>query len=179
MKREPQGMRSMIRIIRGRGAFRARADVSHIGRLQIVCLIVVLVLARSGNADRRTPLQMRVDTAISAALKRLARDQHPAGAWVTQDNRESTAATSLALMAFLAAGHVPGEGPYGERLSRGVAWVIGQQKPNGLLVSRNSRGPMYSHGIAALMLGVLSCDHCSRSVGVTVVPIPGVARPAC
>jgi len=70
-----------------------------------------------------------------------------------QDNRESTAATSLAVMAFMAGGHVPGEGAYGERLSRGVAWVIRQQKPNGLLVSRNSRGPMYSHGIASLMLG--------------------------
>jgi len=96
---------------------------------------------------------MQVDTAISKALKRLARDQRPSGAWATQDNRESTATTSLAIMAFLAAGHVPGEGPYGELLNRGVAWVVSQQKPNGLLVSRNSRGPMYSHGIATLMLG--------------------------
>jgi hypothetical protein len=55
-------------------------------------------------------------------------------------------------MAFLAAGHVPGEGPYAEALDRGIRWVLQHQEANGLIVHRKSHGPMYSHGISTLML---------------------------
>lgn len=56
-------------------------------------------------------------------------------------------------MSFMAAGHVPDEGPYGRTISKGVAWVLSEQQNNGLLVgSQRSHGPMYSHGIATLML---------------------------
>ncbi|MEX0704911.1 MAG: prenyltransferase/squalene oxidase repeat-containing protein [Planctomycetales bacterium] len=93
-----------------------------------------------------------VDEAIVRALEFLAERQRPSGAWTLQNEGEATSATSLAVMAFLAAGHVPGEGPYGDRLERAIAWVVAQQQKNGLLVSERGHGPMYSHGIATLML---------------------------
>ena len=56
-------------------------------------------------------------------------------------------------MAFLAAGHVPGEpGPYREAVERGIRYVLDHQAANGLLVSGTSHGPMYCHGISTLML---------------------------
>jgi hypothetical protein len=93
-----------------------------------------------------------VDQAIVRALKFLAAEQRESGAWVVQAYGESTAATSLAVMAFLAAGHVPGEGPYGEQLIKGIRWVMSQQQREGMLVAAQSHGPMYSHGISTLML---------------------------
>ncbi len=94
-----------------------------------------------------------VDAAIARALEFLQKEQLDSGAWRTDAWAESTAITSLAVMSFLAAGHVPGEGPYGETINKGVRWVIEQQEPNGMLVHKTkSHGPMYSHGICTLML---------------------------
>ena len=108
-------------------------------------------------------LDRQIDVSLRKAAAWLANNQQPNGAWTTPQHGDSTAATSLAVMALLAAGHAPEEGPYGRNLSRGVAWVIGQQNTNGLLVGENrSHGPMYSHGIATLMLaevaGMVSGD---------------------
>ena len=116
-------------------------------------LASVLLLAIAIQAARsapRTPEQKQVDQAIVKALEYLSKQQQPSGAW----RGESTGTTSLAIMAFMAAGHVPGEGPYGEQLERGIRWVIAQQQPNDMLVhaTNKSHGPMYSHGISTLML---------------------------
>ncbi len=103
-------------------------------------------------ADQRTPEQNEVDQAIVKALKYLSNEQRPSGAWRVDAFGESTAATSLAVMANMAAGHVPGEGPYRKQMDRAIQWVIDHQMSNGMLVHRKSHGPMYSHGISTLML---------------------------
>jgi len=54
-------------------------------------------------------------------------------------------------MAFLSAGHVPGEGKYGKTISNGVDWLLKQQRTNGLLATDNGH-EMYHHGIATLAL---------------------------
>lgn len=98
------------------------------------------------------PNQDSVDEAVTRALKYLAREQLPSGAWKIDNIGESTASSSLAVMAFMAAGQVPGEGPYKDQLDRGIQFVVGRQEANGLIVHRKSHGPMYSHGISTLML---------------------------
>ena len=65
------------------------------------------------------------------------------------------AITSLAVMAFLSAGHVPGEGHYGPVVENGIDWVLAQQQPDGRLAPSTLPGStmeMYYHGIATLML---------------------------
>ena len=124
-------------------------------RLTAAFLVVTILLTTTltpSSAAPRTARQRRVDRAISRALRYIASQQHPSGAWRIDAFGESTASTSLAVMAFMAAGHVPGEGPYGAQLDRGVRWVIDHQQPNGLVVHRKSHGPLYSHGISTLML---------------------------
>ncbi len=123
-------------------------------------------------APRITELQRRVDGSIIAGLRFISRNQLPSGAWSGGNRRgESTAVTSLAIMAFMAAGHVPGEGPYGDQIERGIRWVIRQQRANGMLISEHVHGPMYCHGIATLMLcevvGMVDSDlgkECRRSL---------------
>lgn len=97
--------------------------------------------------------QAAIDQAVVRALRYLSEEQTQAGSWRAGGYGDSTATTSLAIMAFMAAGHVPDEGPYGLQITRGIRWVLAQQQPNGMLVGRGrSHGPMYSHGISSLML---------------------------
>lgn len=93
-----------------------------------------------------------VDDGIVNALRFLAQQQQPNGSWKIELTGDSTAATSLAVMAFLSAGHVPGEGPYGQAVDRGISYVLGHQKPTGMIVEATGHGPMYDHGISTLML---------------------------
>ncbi len=94
----------------------------------------------------------QIDSSIQRAIQFLSKSQQPSGAWSFNSYGESTAATSLAIMSFLAAGYVPEEGPYGDQINKGIDWVISHQADNGLVVHRKSHGPMYSHGISTLML---------------------------
>ncbi len=114
----------------------------------------ICATANAGLRDEaKDELEQSIDAGIRRALSWLAGSQKPSGAWEAADFGESTATTSLAIMAFLAGGHVPEEGPYGQHLTRGVGWLLEQQQENGLLVGKErSHGPMYSHGIATLML---------------------------
>ncbi len=93
-----------------------------------------------------------VDAAIVKALKFLAKQQRPDGGWEADSGNESTAITSLAVMAFLAAGHVPSEGPYGQIIDRGIGFVLHHQNANGMIVNKKGHGLMYDHGISTLML---------------------------
>lgn len=96
--------------------------------------------------------KVKVDESIQRAVQFLSKSQQPSGAWSFNSYGESTAATSLAIMAFMAAGYVPEEGPYGDQINRGIDWVLAHQADNGLVVHHKSHGPMYSHGISTLML---------------------------
>jgi len=101
--------------------------------------------AKSSNASS--------DLAIHRALDYLKSTQKPDGAWESGGFGKATSITSLAVMAFLSAGHVPGEpGPYRKAVESGIKYVLTNQKPNGMLISNTSHGPMYCHGISTLML---------------------------
>ena len=127
---------------------------SRLLRFALTAILIALAFGSgSARAAPRTAEEKQIDDAVARALEYLARQQRPSGAWATDPHGESTAATSLALMAFMASGHVPGEGPYGDALLRGVDWVLAEQRRDGLLISRQGHGqPMYDHGISALML---------------------------
>ncbi len=124
--------------------------------LTITIVLLFVFLRTNVGASQDNPTDKRVDASIQKALKWLSSQQRSSGAWIangTGRHGESTAGTSLAIMAFLAAGHVPGEGPYGSQIDRGIRYVLKHQKPDGLLSRKGGHDAMYSHGIATLMLG--------------------------
>ncbi len=114
----------------------------------VLVLISLLIEARVGAAP---PSTQEVDRSLSHAVRYLAAQQQPSGAWRAPQG-ESAAMTSLALMALMANGHVPGEGPHGKNMERAVRWVIDRQFANGLIASNQTHGVMYEHGICTLML---------------------------
>ncbi|MEM1069833.1 MAG: prenyltransferase/squalene oxidase repeat-containing protein, partial [Planctomycetota bacterium] len=93
---------------------------------------------------------------ISAVEARNMGKPELAGSFKDSKVPGNTGITSLAVMAFLAKGHTPGAGPYGEQINRGIDYVLSQQLENGLLISKDRRGRtsgmMYSHSIATLLL---------------------------
>ena len=111
-----------------------------------VAIVAVITSAQSVDAQLTEGQQRGVDASVARALDYISREQQPGGAWRTDSSGESTAATSLAVMAFMSAGHVPGEGPYGRKIESGIRWVIEHQEENGMLVHRRSHGPMPGGG---------------------------------
>jgi hypothetical protein len=110
----------------------------------------------------------RVDVAVAKALAWLAAQQQSDGSFPTLDTGQP-GVTCLCTLAFMAHGHLPGEGPYGEQLKRASEYALKCQKPNGLVTligpeeSRISREIhhdigvtcAYNHGISSLTLSEL------------------------
>jgi prenyltransferase beta subunit len=117
----------------------------------LVALCLLVAFARPAPAARPLLKKTPVDKAVEKALAFLSNTQNKTdGSWTAQGGK-NVAITSLAVMAFLSAGHTPGEGKYGKVVERGVRWVLSTQQPNGLMAS-NGYQEMYHHGIATLML---------------------------
>jgi hypothetical protein len=116
-------------------------------------LSTILLLACSLPGAAQPPAKDGpVDRAIDRGLQNLKALQSKVdGSWRGPGTMENPAITGLAVMAFLSAGHVPGEGPYGEVLENGIRWVLRKQAPNGLIAAAGHQ-EMYHHGIATLML---------------------------
>jgi len=103
-------------------------------------------LAVPASADDQA-VPVRVQVAVDRGLEWLAAHQNANGSFSTH-----TAVTSLAVLAFLARGHVPGQGPYGDRINRAVDHILVSQRPNGVLSNSPDSQPMYDHGISTVML---------------------------
>lgn len=127
-------------------------------------------------ADVLTPQEWElVDESVDRALLWIAGHQQPDGQFLSLDIGQP-AVTSLCVLAFLSRGHLPGEGPFGRRLSSAVDFVISCQKQNGLIAyeAPNMRmlphnaahTAIYNHAISGLMLcevyGMTEKDTASR-----------------
>ena len=108
----------------------------------------------------------KTEQAVSQGLAWLSRQQRPDGHWELHQGypdagqvRTSSGATALALLAFLGAGHTHRDGPYKEKVGKGLRWLIGVQKKNGPLKGdfydldrEGDAASFYSHGQATIAL---------------------------
>src|SRR5262245_54851659 len=114
-----------------------------------LALTLSLSLAIAAGAQTPRPKD-KLEENIDRALVFLKNMQEKDGSW-TLSGDKSHAVTSLAVMAFLSAGHVPGEGPYAATMDKGIRWVLANQQASGLLAPPGNH-EMYQHGISTLML---------------------------
>ncbi|NOZ39755.1 MAG: terpene cyclase/mutase family protein [Planctomycetes bacterium] len=138
--------------------------------LQLATVLLVCGFAAPLDAqpkdDLLTPAKwQQVDTSVERALLWLASQQQRNGSFPTLTQGQP-GVTSLCVMAFVAHGHLPGEGPYGEQLDRALEFIVSCQKPSGLLalvgpggktISRNvshsiGSAASYNHAFSALLL---------------------------
>ncbi len=124
--------------------------------------------AHEGGADGASA---RTEAAVEAGLHFLAGLQSPAGSWSLNSFADSqpgfeneraafrsdTAATGLALLAFLGAGYDHYDDQYRGNIQRGLQFLLKNQQPNGDLylaqdAMSNKSARYYSHGIASIAL---------------------------
>src|SRR5262245_2363381 len=119
-------------------------------------------LRRSNNDENLIDDDLR--QAVDRGLAYLAQTQHRDGYWAqlvgyklnsdyeTLDNRPlpHVGVTALALIAFLAGGHLPDRGKYGDVITRGLDFVMSCSQDDGQITDHGTR--MYSHAFATLFL---------------------------
>jgi hypothetical protein len=107
----------------------------------------------------------RTQRAIELGTRYLMRQQLEDGAWPSDAGKKineryavfengrsvpHVGVTSLAILALLAGGHMPGRGPYGRAMDRGIDFIFTQVQPQGYIAGYGTR--MYSHAFATLAL---------------------------
>lgn len=150
-----------------------RREMTATGLLALAACLPANAMLGAADDAVKSPLARReaapADAAIHRALEYLKKGQQPDGAWVAGGFGAATSITSLAVMAFMAAGHVPGEpGPYRESIEKGIRYVLAHQHQNGLLTSNSANGPMYCHGISTLMLAEVAGMTAEKEAGARV-----------
>jgi prenyltransferase beta subunit len=101
--------------------------------------------------------------AVDRGLQWLADHQAEDGSWIakigfklntsyeeTSEDKGHVGVTSLACMAFLAGGHLPGRGQYGANVERGLQFVLSCVQDDGYITYSGTR--MYSHAFGTLFL---------------------------
>jgi hypothetical protein len=101
----------------------------------------------------------RTEGAVAGGLRWLADHQihegAQAGSWPVGTANYRPAIASLAGLAFLANGHLPGDdGPYGKTVAEALKYVMGSMAPDGY-IGQGDRSGMYIHAIGSLF--ALSC----------------------
>jgi hypothetical protein len=108
------------------------------------------------DQDRRN-----LDRCVARGLDRLASQQRADGSFPTLESGQP-GVTSICVLAFLSAGHVPGEDRFGRVIDKAIDYALRCQHPDGLLCLRYPSGvmqgydpphtAMYNHAITGLML---------------------------
>lgn len=111
-----------------------------------VILAVIIVPAGAQNDWEVNP---ESEVALERGLAWMAKTQGAQGNWESND----LGLVSLGALAFLAAGHMPGRGKYGDNVDRALKYVVKNAKPSGLLNIADAQRDLYNHGLAAFVLG--------------------------
>lgn len=102
-----------------------------------------------------TLIDLKTQKSINSGLKYLASNQNKDGSFGDGSFQRNAAVCSLAGLAFLSEGSIPGQGKYGKPLQKCLDFVLSRVQPNGFISSddlRKTQGPMYGHGFATLFL---------------------------
>jgi hypothetical protein len=126
-------------------------------------MILTTILLLCQTSDPLGGLSKEGLDSADRGLKFLAEQQLEDGSWTADVgykleegyrvwNRDSShiGVTALAGMAFLAGGHVPGRGPYGEVVDKTVDYLLKQVHQDGYITANETR--LYSHAFATLFL---------------------------
>ncbi len=114
--------------------------------LAALCLLATTPALRAEGEWEVTDTSQQ---ALDRGLEWLARNQGSEGNWESND----LGLVGLGALAFMAAGHGPGRGRYGQNVQKALDYVIDNAKPSGLLNISNAQRDMYNHGLATFVLG--------------------------
>jgi hypothetical protein len=128
--------------------------------------------ALGGDEDIQMSPALR--ESVDRGLRFLVDTQQADGSWSSASYGRNVGENALALMAFMAQGNLPGEGPYADTVARAVHWLVAQQQPSGLIqyTQQTRQAPvMYGHALATLALSEVwghTRDRGEDAVGATL-----------
>ncbi|CAN5795170.1 hypothetical protein BH11PLA1_BH11PLA1_23610 [soil metagenome] len=94
-----------------------------------------------------------LERSVTRGLASLASMQNADGSFGTGRFGRNAAVTSLACLAFMSDGHVPGRGKYAGVVEKGLENILACSNETGLIAGDSTSSPMYGHGFATLFLG--------------------------
>jgi Prenyltransferase and squalene oxidase repeat len=113
--------------------------------------------------------------AVALGLEYLRKQQNTDGSFGRDQFGKNVAITALAAIAFMADGHLPGRGEYGQEVARALEFILLSIDETGLIAADNAQGPMYGHGFATLFLGeVYGMNPADRRVHDALVKAVGL-----
>lgn len=122
----------------------------------LVCSCAVVAQDGAGRGAESAPAAEEFTPAMNEAVQKglaaLARMQQQDGSFELRNSVSNVAITALACIAFMADGHLPGRGRYGQTVERGLEFILANQNEAGVIVADMQHGPMYGHGFATLFL---------------------------
>lgn len=140
------------------------------------CLLLVAGSAKADETDLyRQPIGApsrkiltqaqwtRVDQSIERGLEYLISQQGADGSFQTKTDGQP-GVTSLCVMGFLANGCLPGEGKYGDELSRSVKFILLHQTESGVIASAHPDGPKISRDFAHHVGKTVAYNHAISSL---------------
>jgi hypothetical protein len=113
---------------------------------RLILLALLLTAPAIPAVDNADEMQPQAATAIRKGLAWLAANQAADGSWTGE-----TGVTAPCIIAFLAAGELPGRGEYGRTVARALLFMTRSAKPNGLIFTSGADA-MYHHGLSTLAL---------------------------
>lgn len=111
--------------------------------------VLTFVLLFGGCLSAAEPISPKVDSAIVRGLEYLALQQKANGAF--EDKGPQIAISALSLMSFMASGHVPNDGRYGQTVRRGLDYLV-ESFPEDGYVGKVDNSRMYGQGIITLAI---------------------------
>ncbi|MHB1036404.1 MAG: squalene--hopene cyclase [Pirellulales bacterium] len=107
------------------------------------------MLAQLAWAQGDWEITPQSEAALERGLAWLARNQGAEGNWESND----LGLVATGALAFLAAGHTPGHGEYGDAVRKALDYVLRNAKPDGLLNIADQQRDLYNHGLSTFVLG--------------------------
>ena len=126
-----------------------RTDATRAFCLTLALLVLTLPFPQPLLAEGDWEVTPASEQALRRGLDWLAENQTDEGNWGSKD----LGLVGMGALAFLADGHFPGRGKYGDAVERSLAYVLDEGKPSGLLNISGERRDMYNHGLATFVLG--------------------------
>ncbi len=123
-------------------------------RVALAAAIAGGIFTVSGVLGGTARADDRADAAVQRGLAFLAARQHDDGSYGADVYQGHVAVTAFVSRAMMASGSTPGQGPYGERLSKSLAYLLGRVQQDGLITSKDAKepAPMYGHAFALMFL---------------------------
>jgi hypothetical protein len=126
------------------------------------CFLAVLAWCGASFGQGRalpTDAMVKVDgqtkSIIKGGLRFLASKQHLDGSWWEGQSGFPVAMTGYSLLAFMAAGNLPGEGEFSKNVTMGMQFLLDSIQPDGIFRNVSDGQYMYNHAIATIALAEL------------------------